>query len=124
MTVSRNTLQYLVPNVPNKIYFQVKSLNPDCGEEAFSFAKADLVKLTSDEATQPETLITNINEVHKGMSSFSFIPEYQMNTDIKYFLRIYRHKVQSDTAPGSNGQKAASEDPKVQNRQEIDLQKD
>jgi hypothetical protein len=43
--------QVLVPNVPNKIYFQAKTFNPDYGSAIslpLEFTKADVVMLSDD----------------------------------------------------------------------------
>jgi hypothetical protein len=83
--------QVLVPNVPNKIYFQVKTYDEDYSNAIsmpLEFTKADIVMLSDDGYFIP--VLDNIYHGHNGRSSFTFTPIYVEGLKIDYYLRIYR----------------------------------
>jgi len=83
--------QMLVPNVPNKIYFQVKSFDPkipDLVPEPIEFSKAELVMLSKDGLLIP--MLDDIKHGHNGRSSFTFTPIFVDGLQQEYYLRIYR----------------------------------
>lgn len=88
--------EYLVANIPNKVYFWVLSENKDPEssskekEEFVEFARAELVEKQLGANGVKEKVLQDIAHVHNGRSSFVFTP----HSDIyryQYYLRVYRH---------------------------------
>jgi hypothetical protein len=86
--------QVLVPDVPNKIYIQVKSKfleNKKPIFEPVEFSKVNLVHLRTgcDQEDLKEMVLENIMHVHDGRASFTFTPVYDLNCTHTYSLEVF-----------------------------------
>lgn len=80
----------VVPNVVNKIYFQVKSKENKAG---IVFKSAELIEVKQVPMQKPvrTVIVKDIKHVHNGMSEFEFTPAYpgkDSKTFSMYFLSV------------------------------------